>query len=138
MAVILLSAFLIRNTDLHGNDDRITVRRRDNGLIIKYYDAHQKKNYELNLGNSSLWSYVKNVCKMFNTDAEPFQLLQLNFHGFPTYMLNINTVNDDTMTMLEEVSGMIDNSLEDPYADMPPLIPFWQARVGEQRNERQR
>ena len=137
MAVILLTAFLIRNNNLHAHDDRIIVRRRDNGLIVKYYDAHAKKNYELNLGDSSLWSYVKNICKMFNTDAEPFQLLQLNFHGFPTYMLNINTVNNDTMEMLEEVSGMLDNSV-DPYADMPPLIPFWQARVGEQRNERQR
>jgi hypothetical protein len=137
MAVILLTAFLIRNNNLHADDDKISVRRGDNGLLVKYYDAHAKKNYELNLGDSSLWSYVKNICKMFNTDAEPFQRLQLNFHGFPTYMLNINTVNNDTMEMLEEVSGMVDNSV-DPYADMPPLIPFWQARAGEQRNERQR
>lgn len=128
MAVILLSAFLIRNTDVRGNDDRITVRRGDNGLLVKYYDAHTKKNYELNLGDSSLWSYVKNVCKMFNTDAEPFKLLQLNFHGFPTYMLNINTVNEDTMPMLKEVSTMVDNSV-DPYADMPPLIPFSETRA---------
>jgi hypothetical protein len=132
MAVILLSAFVIRNTDVRGNDDRITVRRGDNGLLVKYYDAHAKKDYELNLGDSSLWSYVKNVCKMFNTDAEPFKLLQLNFNGFPTYMLNINTVNDDTMPMLKEVSMMVDNSV-DPYADMPPLIPFWQTRAYERQ-----
>jgi hypothetical protein len=132
MAVILLSAFLIRNTDVRGNDDRITVRRGDNGLLVKYYDAHTKKNYELNLGDSSLWSYVKNVCKMFNTDAEPFKLLQLNFHGFPTYMLNINTVNNDTMSMLKDVSTMVDNSV-DPYADMPPLIPFSETRAYERQ-----
>ena len=107
-----------------GNDDKITVRRVDDSLHVKYYDAHSKKNYELNLGNGSLWSYVRNICKMFTTDNDPFQKLQLNFHGFPAYMMSMDSVTNDTLAMLQDVSDIVSRSVEenDLYADMPPLI----------------
>jgi hypothetical protein len=123
MSVILLTAFLIRNTAVPGNDDRITVRREDDSLHVKYYDSHSKKSYDLHLGDSSLWSYVRNLCKMFATDTDPFQKLQLNFHGFPTYMMTTDTVTNDTLTMLQDVCNIVSTSAEeeDLYADMPPL-----------------
>jgi hypothetical protein len=123
MSTILLTALLIRNTAVTSEDDRITVCRQDDVLYVKYYDSHSKKNYELNLGNAPLWSYVRNLCKMFVTDMDPFKQLQLNFHGFPTYMMTTNSVTPDTLAMLQDVCEIVSKSAEeDLYADMPPLI----------------
>jgi hypothetical protein len=122
MSLVLLSAFLIRNRNVSGEDDKIYVRKNDDTLLVKYYDGHSKKNYELNLGNTPLECYVKNLCKMFKTDTDPFVEFQLNFHGFPTYMVTQAKMTDDTISMLQEVSTIVSNSAFDD--DMPELIPY--------------
>lgn len=123
MPAILLTALLIRNTAVTSQDDKIIVRREDDVLYVKYYDSDSKKNYELNLGNAPLWTYVRNLCKMFETDTDPFKQLQLNFHGFPTYMMTTKTVTADTLAMLQDVCDIVGKSAEeDLYADMPPLV----------------
>jgi hypothetical protein len=129
MTSVLLSIFLIRNPDVSSQDDRITVLKNGNGLLVKYYDGHSKKNYDLKMENDDLGSYVKNVCKMFSTDEEPFAKMQLNFHGFPTYMIVPNTVTEETLSMLNKVSWMVTDSFfpDEEDDDMPPLIPTAQA-----------
>ena len=126
MTSVLLSIFLIRNPNVSSQDDRITVFKNGDGLLVKYYDGHTKKSYDLKMENDDLGSYVKNVCRMFNTDVDPFVKMQLNFHGFPTYMMHPDTVNEETLSMLNKVSWMVTDSFfpeEDEDDDMPPLIP---------------
>jgi hypothetical protein len=67
---------------------------------------------------------------MFATDTDPFQKLQLNFHGFPTYMMTTDTVTNDTLAMLQDVCDIVSKSVEedDLYADMPPLVPLSRCR----------
>jgi hypothetical protein len=129
MTSVLLSIFLIRNPNVSSQDDRITVFKNGPGLLVKYYDGHTKKSYDLKMESDDLGSYVKNICRMFNTDTDPFAKMQLNFHGFPTYMMNQDTVTEETLSMLNKVSWMVTDSFfpeeedEEDYADMPPLIP---------------
>jgi len=132
MAAVLLSAFLIRNPEVSSQDDRITVFKNGDGLLVKYYDGHAKRNYELKMENDDLGTYVKNVCRMFSTDDDPFAKLQLNFHGFPTYMMTTRSVNEETLSMLNKISWMVTDSFfreEDDDDDMPPLIPIPQQHV---------
>jgi hypothetical protein len=127
MAAVLLSAFLIRNPTVASDDDSITVLKHGDSLLVKYYDGHTNKNYELKMENDDLGSYVKNVCRMFSTDEEPFAKLQLNFHGFPTYMMLPNTVTEETLSMLNKISWMVTDSFfpdeEEDDDEMPPLVP---------------
>jgi len=133
-STLLLSACLARDMNNSSADDTISVRKENNTLIVKYYDGDSKRKYELNLGKTSLWTYVKSIYRMFSTDVEPFKMLQLNFHGFPTYALHPNSLNDDIMQTLEDVSNMVSNGEdEDPYADMPPLISFAEAQARSKR-----
>ena len=131
MTSVLLSIFLIRNPDVSSQDDRITVFKNGDGLLVKYYDGHSRKNYDLKMENDDLGSYVKNICKMFSTDEEPFAKMQLNFHGFPTYMMLPNTVTEETLSMLNKVSWMVTDSFfpeDEEDDDMPPLIPVQPAQ----------
>jgi len=130
MAAVLLSAFLIRNPEVNTQDDRITVFKNGDGLLVKYYDAHTKRNYELKMENDDLGAYVKNVCRMFSTDEEPFAKLQLNFHGFPTYMMLPNSVTEERLSMLNRISWMVtDSFFGEVEDDLPPLLPIPQQRV---------
>lgn len=123
----ILTAALIRDTAFSKNDDRINVRREDNNLRVQYYDGITKKNYELLLTNTSLGTYVKHLCKLFNTDVEPFKTMQFNFIGFPTYLVNKNTLSKSVIYTLQDIAGIVVESAfaDDPadlYDDMPPLV----------------
>ena len=123
----ILTAALIRDPASHKSDDRISVRRQDNNLRVQYYDGESKKEYELLLTNTSLGTYVKHLCKLFNTDVEPFKTMQFDFIGFPTYLVNKDTLSKSVIYTLQDIAGIVVESAfaddpEDKYDDMPELV----------------
>jgi len=123
----ILTAALIRDPASSKNDDRIRVCREDNNLRVQYYDGETRKDYELLLTNTSLGTYVKHLCKLFNTDVEPFKTMQFNFIGFPTYLVNKDTLSKSVIYTLQDIAGIVVESAfaddpEDKYDDMPALV----------------
>jgi hypothetical protein len=142
----LVSIYIIpKNAKDTDRGDTINVYRSDNNLKVKHYDHVNKKRYELLLTNTSLGHYVGTLCKMFVADTDPFEQMQFNFHGFPTFMAKKHTLTRELRHTLEDVADIVhegfladvpvrvecddcgcetDEDSEDSDDDeMPPLVP---------------
>jgi hypothetical protein len=109
----VLSIRLIRDGKNSSDDDRITICRKDGHIRIGYYDArsNSKTSHSIVLTRVALSAYIKNLCVLFANDADPFEEFQINFPGFPCFMLNQNTIhNVYTKQALEECATIVSNS----------------------------
>ena len=135
---VLVSIYIIpKNAKDSDVGDTISVFRSNNNLRVSHYDHVNKKRYELLLTNTSLGHYVGTICKMFVADTDPFEQIQFNFHGFPTFMANKHTLTRDLRHTLEDVAGIVTESFFSDYPagvncqdccesddEMPPLVPM--------------
>lgn len=119
--------------------DTINVFRSDNNLRVKHYDHVNKKHYELLLTNTSLGHYVGTICKMFVADTDPFEQIQFNFHGFPTFMAKKHTLTQKLRHTIQDVADIVSEGFfsdvqreacddcgcdaSESEDDMPPLVP---------------
>ena len=132
-----ITILLIRDVNNKKPDDTIVITPVANNVLIKYKDTNTvndvpMKDYII-LENSYLSSYIKNVGYMFLTDTEPFESIQFNFPGFPTFLATRESLSDiDTQNNLVEIAELVrsawfpskkpllntthyTNSTEDPY-----------------------
>ena len=129
---VILSVHLIRDSNNSQKDDRVTIRREDDNLRVIYSDrdaVNGERKYELLLTNTSLGTYVRHLCNLFKTDEDPFDTMQFNFNGFPTYLAKRSTLTSKVVRMLEDMASIaveseFADSPKDFYDDMPPLIPL--------------
>ena len=132
-----ISILLIRDLNNKKPDDKILINPVANNILIRYSDNVTSNNVpakeSILLENSYLSSYIKNIGYMFLTDTEPFESIQFNFPGFPTFLATRESLSDiDTQNNLVEIAELVrsawfptkkpllnsthyTNSTEDPY-----------------------
>jgi len=115
-----ISVYLIRkNTPGSHADDKISIRRQDNNILVQYRDTTQGKHTreDLLLTNTSLGTYIRNLGYLFLVDTEPFESIQFNFPGFPAFMATRKSLADtNTQEALVEVADIVSESW---FADYP-------------------
>jgi len=114
-----LSIRMIRNGADSTQDDKITIKRVDGNVLVDYYDARSKSNTstKLLLTRTALSSYIKHLCVLFANDAEPYEEMQINYPGFPCFMVTQNTiVNIYTRETLLECANIVSESW---FSDFP-------------------
>ena len=76
---------MIRNESRNksSTDDRITIKRVDNNMEVKYYDSQTKKASTILLTQTGLVAYMKTLIDSIANDDDPFKAIQLGFPGYP-------------------------------------------------------
>jgi len=109
-------------------DDFITINRNGDNIVVKYKDRQNggSSKQRLVLGKTDFSRYIQNLGHLFLTDKEPFVQAQFNFPGFPSFLVDQNSLKDtDTQDALMEIADMVSASwfLDNDCSDMPPLEP---------------
>jgi hypothetical protein len=135
-----MTAQIVRDEENKGGDDFIRVRRVYNNIVAYYKESGSTRTQELILTNTSLGTYLKNLCFLLKADEKPFEAIQFNFHGFPTCWLSTFNLNEKAINHLMEMAAIavesaFADSPRDIYEDMPPLVPL-QARTWDEPFER--
>jgi hypothetical protein len=140
-STLIMTASIVRHDGTTENDDIIIVRRVDNNVVVTYKDSEMKnKKHQLTLTNTSLGVYLKNLCFLLKEDEKPFQAVQFNFCGFPTFWIYTESIRRKAVDRLMEIAAITVESVfadspEDHYHDMPPLVPLRQANAWDSDND---
>lgn len=109
MSIFLLSMFLIPKDETQA-DDKIFVRQLANNLVeVEHYDSKMNKKYKICIQRSALKSYITNIVKLYLYDSDPFDNIQFNFTGFPSFMTNKNNLqeNPNIISTLRNVTSIL-------------------------------
>ena len=115
MSVFLLSIFLIPKNETEA-DDKIFVRQLANKFLeIEHYDSKMNKKYKISIQRSALKSYITNIVKLYLYDSDPFDNIQFNFTGFPSFMTNKNNLqqNPNIMPTLRNTTSILIESIQE-------------------------
>lgn len=139
-STLIMTASVVREEGDKKHDDYITARRVDNNVVVTYKDSDVNKKQELTLTNTSLGIYLKNLCFLLREDEKPFKAAQFNFYGFPTFWISTDNIHRKAVDRLMEIAAIsvesaFADSPEDPYRDMPPLVPLHQATTWDSDND---
>jgi len=125
---LLLSIYLTRRDDLKTSDDKIVVKKQaDGNLQIEHYDATVKKTYNLTITADTLPTYVKDICRLYLNDSEeadPFVNIQINFTGYPAFLMNRQRLGDNLMRTLRSMAETVINSVNMNVAPFEVDIPI--------------
>ena len=122
---------LIRDTKMNSpqTDDLVTICRKGDNIVVKYKDRQNgsSSKQRLVLGKDDLSRYIQNLGHLFLADKEPFIQAQFNFPGFPSFLVDQQSLkNTDTQDSLMEIADLVSSSwfLDDgeEYDEMPPLV----------------
>lgn len=115
-----MSVYLIRKNTIGSHaDDKIHIMRKDNNILVQYRDSNEGKpsRQDLLLTNTSLGTYIRNLGYLFLVDTEPFESIQFNFPGFPTFMATRQSLSETTtQEALVEIADIVSESW---FADYP-------------------
>ena len=114
-----LSIRMIRNGADSTQDDKITIKRVDGNVLVDYYDARSNSNTstKLLLTRTALSSYMKHLCVLFANDAEPYEEMQINYPGFPCFMVTQKTIHTfETRDVLLGCANIVSDSW---FSDFP-------------------
>jgi len=115
MSVFLLSIFLIPKNETEA-DDKIFVRQLANKFLeVEHYDSKMNKKYKISIQRSALKSYITNIVKLYLYDSDPFDNIQFNFTGFPSFMTNKNNLqqNPNIMPTLRNTTSILIESIQE-------------------------
>lgn len=130
MSNLLASIYVTRNSN-QSTDDKIFVRNVGNQMVVYHTCGSSGIKSQVTLVHKSLPHYVNTLCKLYTTDTDPFDSIQFNFAGFPTYMVNRKSLDqpgvvDNLMSVASLVTASSFDVQEegevDEFADMPPLV----------------
>jgi hypothetical protein len=119
----------IRDTDKENKDDKLTITPDyDNSpetfrIEFKYSACHINTNknviHRFYLQKNDIHTYIQSILKLTKHDSEPFESIQLDIPGHPTYLLN--TLHSDEINSLLNDSLYILLSTEEswPFEDSP-------------------
>jgi len=131
MSNLLVSIYVTRKNESENTDDKISVRSVNGQMVVYHVCGETKLKTQITLVHNSLPHYIKTLCTMYTTDAEPFNTLQFNFAGFPTYMVDRQSIqNEGVIENLVSVASLVTSSYfdqkedgeVDEFDDMPPLV----------------
>jgi len=112
-----VSIYLTRS-DNSKSDDVIVITPRKNSLVVKYTDrlaVTDVKRTKLVLPKDGLVSYIQNMAYLFMVDTDPFKNMQLNFPGFPVFMVSPTSLKSvDTQDAIMHTASIVTQSW---YAD---------------------
>ena len=113
MQPLVVSVYLIRKNAEQSTDDRIYIRSvSENLLSATYHDNDVTKSYTLYMDSDELDRYILSIADIFTSDTDPFEKIQFNFNGYPTFMLSKDSFDTrQTRHMLKTVSRSIMRSL---------------------------
>ena len=113
MQPLVVSVYLIRKDGEESTDDRIYIRSASEELLsATYHDKDVSKPYTLYIDRDDLDRYIMSIADIFTTDTDPFEKIQFNFNGYPTFMLSRQSLaTRQTRHMLKSVSRSAMRSL---------------------------
>ncbi len=113
MQPLVVSVFLIRKNGEESKDDRIYIRSVSEELLsATYHDKDVTKSYTLYIDSDELDRYIISIADIFTSDTDPFEKIQFNFNGYPTFMLDKESFDArQTRHMLKTVSRSVMRSL---------------------------
>jgi hypothetical protein len=113
MQPLVVSVYLIRKNGEESRDDRIYIRSVSEDLLsATYHDNDVTKSYTLYIDSDELDRYIISIADIFTTDTDPFEKIQFNFNGYPTFMLSKDSFDArQTRHMLKTVSRSVMRSL---------------------------
>ena len=113
MQPLIVSVYLIRKDGEQSTDDRIYIRSVSEDLLsVTYHDKDVSKSYTLYIDSDELDRYIMSIADIFTADTDPFDKIQFNFNGYPTFMLNrLSLTTRNTRHMLKSVSRSVMRSL---------------------------
>ena len=84
-------------------------------VYISYYDSKMNKKYKISIQRSALKSYITNIVKLYLYDSDPFDNIQFNFTGFPSFMTNKNNLqqNPNIMPTLQNTTSILIESIQE-------------------------
>ena len=113
MQPLVVSVYLIRKDGEESTDDRIYIRSASEELLsATYHDKDVSKPYTLYIDRDELDRYIMSIADIFTADTDPFEKIQFNFNGYPTFMLSRQSLTTrQTRHMLKSVSRSAMRSL---------------------------
>lgn len=113
MQPLIVSVYLIRKDGGESTDDRIYIRSVSEDLLsVTYHDKDVSKSYTLYIDSDELDRYIMSITDIFTADTDPFDKIQFNFNGYPTFMLcRLSLATRNTRHMLKTVSRSVMRSL---------------------------
>lgn len=113
MQPLVVSVYLIRKDGEESTDDRIYIRSASEDLLsATYHDKDVSKSYTLYIDQDQLDRYIMSIADIFTADTDPFDKIQFNFNGYPTFMLSRQSLETrQTRHMLKNVSRSVMRSL---------------------------
>jgi hypothetical protein len=113
MQPLVVSVYLIRKNGEESKDDRIYIRSVSEELLsATYHDKDVTKPYTIYIDSDELDTYIISIADIFKTDTDPFEKIQFNFNGYPTFLLDKESFDTrQTRHMLKTVSRSVMRSL---------------------------
>jgi hypothetical protein len=112
----IVSVRLIR--DLNPSfDDLVIIKRSVNNIVVTYTDnsakniCHPAMKETLTLTSTDLGRYIQNLGYLFMDDKDPFKEMQVNFPGFPTFLMTRESIkNVNTQEALVDIAKIVSES----------------------------
>jgi hypothetical protein len=111
--VNVASILLLRsmNTVQKDTDDKINIERIGEYIRVKYTDTHSNIVQRLYVSQEDFPRYIASLGVFYLKDTEPYKSIQFNFPGFPTILLNNETMSSKkTQDALLDAAEMVATS----------------------------
>jgi hypothetical protein len=111
--VNVASILLLRsaNADLKDTDDKIHIERIGEYIRVKYNDSFSNIVQRLYVSQEDFPRYIASLGVFYLKDTEPYKSIQFNFPGFPTILLNNETLSSKkTQDALLDAAEMVATS----------------------------
>ena len=111
--VNVASILLLRTmpTDQKHTDDKITMERIGDYIRVKYNDSFSDIIQRLYVTQEDFPRYIASLGVFYLKDTQPYKCIQFNFPGFPTILLNNETMSSKkTQDALLDAAEMVATS----------------------------
>lgn len=111
--VNVASVLLLRstNTDQKDTDDKIHIERIGEYIRVKYNDTYSNVVQRLYVSQEDFPRYIASLGVFYLKDTQPYKSIQFNFPGFPTIMLDNETMSSKkTQDALLDAAEMVATS----------------------------
>lgn len=101
--VNVASVLLLRNTNDKATDDKINIERIGDYIRVKYNDTYSNVIQRLYISQEDFPRYIASLGVFYLKDTDPYKSIQFNFPGFPTIMLD-----NETLTSKKTQDALLD------------------------------
>jgi hypothetical protein len=94
-----LSIVFIRDVVNHANDDVVSIVPSDDSdrlYNVTYRDSHNNIRNNNTCTDTEVFDFVENLFNLLPIDEDPFTFVQISAPAFPSILLKINRLEEDT------------------------------------------